>query len=193
MLRSLMALTLLAAPLAAAPAQAPATQSSEAPAPGEWALGRTPEGCMVYAASSNGTVISVWGFAGQDKLAFLIQNKGWEQLQEGRKYALKVAFDRAGDYPVEAVARTDIDEDGPGYFFTVTPGAGSSEGGKFMTAFAAASGMRISLGGRSVDTLPLSDSRGAISALARCMGEMWSAGGQGGDEQERPASPTTTV
>ena len=70
MLRYVIAALLASAPFAAASGQ----EGSE----GKWALAAMPNGCMVQAVSPQGTMLSVWGFAGEDKLGFLLQNRGWE-------------------------------------------------------------------------------------------------------------------
>jgi hypothetical protein len=133
-----------------------------------------PNGCMVEAVSPQGTMLSIWGFAGQPKLAFLLQNKDWNALQDGRSY--KLGLDFVGTptaMPVDATAREHIDSDGPGFLFTVQPGGDKAT--SFLTAFTSAEGMRISREGRSVDTLPLAGSRGAMGALAKCLAGKWNA------------------
>ena len=90
MFRRLMVAFLIAAPSGAAVAQAPVAQAPVAQAQaaraegsGDWALATMPNGCMVQATSPKGTMISVWGFAGQDKIAFLLQNRGWN-VRDGK-------------------------------------------------------------------------------------------------------------
>jgi len=164
--RSLFALLL------AAPSAAVMGQGQEM---GDWAVAQMPNGCMVEAASPQGTMLSVWGFAGQPKLAFLLQNKGWNALQDGRSYKLSLDFvGTPTAMPVDATARQNIDSDGPGFLFTVQPGADTAK--SFLTAFTSARGMRISQDGHSVDTLPLAGSRGAMGALAKCLAEKWHSG-----------------
>ena len=160
MLRYVMAALLASAPLAAASAQQPAT--------GKWALAAKPNGCMVKAVSPHGTMLSVWGFAGEEKLGFLLQNPGWT-VEDGAKTPLEVEFAGAPSWPVEATARAHIDRDGPGLFFTVEPGGSAS----FLTAFTSAEGMSIRRDGMSMDTMPLAGSRGAIASLARCLADRW--------------------
>jgi len=163
MFRHLLACSLLAAPLAAAPAQTEGTG---------WGLARIPGACMVHADSPQGTVLSIWGFAGQEKIGFLIQNKQWESLREGQRYDLEVVFVGMRAWPVRATARRDIDSDGPGFFFTVEPGD-RPDGGGFIDAFATAKGMEISRDGATFDSLKLAGSRGAVASLARCMADLW--------------------
>ena len=188
MFRSLIAFTLLAAPAVVATAQ---TETRS-----RWGLTGFSGGCMIHAASPQGTVLSIWGFAGQDKLGFLVQNKKWGSLQEGERHDLRVAFDRDHAWPVQATARRDIDADGPGLFFTVKPGSQSEQAG-FVEAFASAKDMNITKAGRNVDRLPLAGSHEAMAALAGCMGNMWNsmAAAQaeaGQEEVSAPTSPTTT-
>ena len=176
---------LIAALLLAAPAGAAMAQSEDM---GGWALAAMPNGCMVQATSPQGTMLSIWGFAGEDKLAFLLQNRDWSTLRDGAHYDLKLDFLGVSSLPVEATARRNIDQDGPGFFFTVEPGGKSGAG--FFDAFSTAQGMRISRDGRSVDTLPLAGSRGAMSSLAHCLADRWAeAGGQGGPDEEAEPIP----
>ena len=171
MFRHFIAALLLAAPAGAALAQAENT--------GDWVVGAMPNGCMMQAVSPEGTMLSVWGIAGDDKLGFLLQNKGWNALREGASYDLKLDFLGVSSLPVEATARREIDSDGPGFYFQLQPGA--SSGKAFMDAFSTAPGMRISQEGKSVDTLSLAGSKGAMTAMARCLSEQW-AGAEGGGE-----------
>jgi hypothetical protein len=163
MFRSLVALSLAASsPLAAA---APTEM-------GDWALATMPHGCMVQAVSPHGTMLSIWAFAGQGRFGFLLQNRDWAALRDGERYRLSLDFVGVRAWPVDATARTAIDRDGPGFFFTVTPGGSGGDG--FIDALASAEGMAIRRDGQAVDTLPLAGSRGAMASLARCLAEKWS-------------------
>ena len=182
MLRYVMAALLAAAPLGTASAQPEKTEG--------WALAAMPNGCMVQAVSPQGTMLSVWGFAGEDKLGFLLQNRGWE-VNDGEKTPLEVKF--AGDraWPVEATARAHIDRDGPGLFFTVDPGGASAD--NFLAALTSAQGMRIRRDGMSVDTLPLAGSRGAISSLAKCLADRWNEASPAPSEAKEAAPAEETI
>jgi hypothetical protein len=183
MLRYVIAALLAAAPLAAA--------SGQEEAPGQWALAAMSNGCMVQAVSPKGTMLSVWGFAGDGKLGFLLQNRGWE-VEDGAKTPLEVEFAGTRSWPVEATARAHIDRDGPGLFFTVQPGGSGAR--SFLDAFTSAEGMRIRRDGMSVDTLPLAGSRGAIASLAQCLADHWNGPAAGdskdGEPDSAPASPS---
>jgi len=185
MFRRMMAVLLLAAPSAAAFGQSDENM-------GGWALATMPNGCMVQATSPQGTMLTIWGFAGADKLAFLLQNREWNSLQDGRSYALSLSFEDARAYPVDATAREHIDSDGPGLFFTVAPGGPTSS--TFLTAFTSARGMRISQNGHNFDTLPLAGSKAAVGALAKCLAQRWSAGAPASnDDDSKPAQDGATT
>jgi hypothetical protein len=175
---------LMAALLAAAPAAAALGQSGQE---GKWAIAAMPNGCMVQAVSPRGTMLSVWGFAGDEKLGFLLQNPGWE-VEDGAKTPLEVQFAGPRSWPVEATARAHIDRDGPGLYFTVEPGGSGAHA--FLAAFTSAQGMSIRRDGMSVDTLPLAGSRGAISSLAQCLADHWNAPAPEGEPNE--ADPADT-
>lgn len=177
MLRYVIPALLAAAPLAAA--------SGQEEADGKWALATMPNGCMVQAVSPHGTMLSVWGFAGEEKLGFLLQNPGWE-VEDGAKTPLEVEFADARSWPVEATARAHIDRDGPGLFFTVEPGGTGARA--FLAAFTSARGMSIRRDGTSVDTLPLAGSHGAIASLAKCLADRWNAPAAPAGEAQ-PAEP----
>ena len=188
MFRRVMFALLLAAPSAAAVGQGEEM--------GNWAIAQMPNGCMVEAVSPQGTMLSIWGFAGQPKLAFLLQNKGWNALHDGQSYKLGLDFvGTTTSTPVDATARQNIDSDGPGFLFTVQPGGDGAR--SFLTAFTSAEGMRISQEGRSVDTLPLAGSRGAMGALAKCLSEHWhsaaAAPDQSGDDDAKPAKAAPII
>jgi len=181
MLRYVIAALLASAPLAAASGQ-------EQP-DGKWALAAMPNGCMVQAVSPQGTMLSVWGFAGEESLGFLLQNRGWT-VEDGAKTPLEVEFAGAKSWPVEATARAHIDRDGPGLFFTVEPGGSHN----FLAAFTSARGMSIRRDGASVDTLPLAGSRLAIASLARCLAERWAEPAAGEAKGAAPdAEPSTAI
>jgi hypothetical protein len=183
MLRYVMAALLAAAPLGAASAQPRTTDG--------WALAAMQGGCMVQAVSPQGTMLSIWAFAGEEKLGFLLQNRGWE-VEDGKKTALQVEFSGVRRLAVEATARADIDSDGPGLYFTVEPGA--ADRGNFLAAFTSARGMSIRRDGADVDTLPLAGSRGAISSLARCLADRWNeAGPAPADAKEDPKAADETI
>jgi hypothetical protein len=184
MLRYMMAALLAAAPLGAASAQQQKTEG--------WALAAMPNGCMVQAVSPQGTMLSIWAFAGEKELGFLLQNRGWE-VEDGKKTALQVEFPGARAWPVEATARADIDSDGPGLYFTVEPG--TADRGDFLAAFTSARGMSIRRDGASVDTLPLAGSRVAMASLARCLADRWNDAGQSPMEaaREAPPAPDETI
>jgi hypothetical protein len=182
MLRYVMAALLASAPLAAA--------SGQEETPGKWALATMPNGCMVQAVSPHGTMLSVWGFAGEEKLGFLLQNRGWE-VEDGAKTPLEVEFAGARSWPVEATARAHIDRDGPGLFFTVEPGGTGARA--FLAAFTSAQGMSIRRDGMSVDTLPLAGSHGAIASLAQCLADRWNDPSAPAGEAKPSAPEAETV
>lgn len=176
MLRYVMAALLAAAPVAAA--------SGQEEAEGKWALAAMQGGCMVQAVSPHGTMLSVWGFAGDEKLGFLLQNRDWT-VEDGAKTPLEVEFAGARSWPVEATARAHIDRDGPGLFFTVEPGGTGAR--SFLGAFTSAEGMSIRREGTSVDTMPLAGSRGAIASLAKCLAERWNESGPAAEPKDSAA------
>jgi hypothetical protein len=152
-----------------------------------WGLARAPGSCMLHASTEQGSVVSIWGFAGQSKIGFLIQNKDWSALREGQRYDLKVDFPGVRAWPVRATGRQDLDSDGPGYFFTVEPGDRSGSG--FLDALASAKNMAISRDGAAMDSLPLAGSREAVSALARCMAELWAESPDSGELEKQVSTP----
>lgn len=180
---------LLAATFAAPPALAAETSET-----GQWGLARAPGSCMLHSVSPHGTVLSVWGFAGQAKIGFFLQNRQWDSLREGQLYDLKVDFVGVRAWPIQATAKRELDSDGPGFFFTVEPGDGPV-GAAFIDAFASATGMEISRDGDAVDSLPLAGSRDAMASLARCMAEMWEPGASAAELEKQPVQvplvPTT--
>jgi hypothetical protein len=185
MYRLLLAFSFLAAPIAASAGNVDASR---------WGLARAPGSCMLHASSAQGTVLSIWGFAGQTKIGFLIQNKQWDALHDGQSYNLKVDFVGVRAWPVQATARSDLDSDGPGFFFTVEPGDGP-RGGAFLDALATAKGMAISRDGAAMDSLPLAGSRDAVASLARCMADLWAEAPASRELEkqagEPPVIPTT--
>jgi hypothetical protein len=174
MFKPLLAASLLAAPAAIAIAQ-PASPS------GQWTLEVAPSGCIVHSASANGTVLSIWGSAGDDTLRFLVQNRGWQSLADGENYPLQVSFDGQRAWPMDATARLNLDSDGPGLTFAVSPDA-QSGGASFVEQFAEAEGMQIARDGERVGTLSLADPRVAMKALAQCLREVIATGGEGSAE-----------
>ena len=141
---------------------------------------------MVQAVSPHGTMLSIWAFAGEEKLGFLLQNRGWE-VEDGKKTDLQVEFPGVRAWPVEATARAHIDRDGPGLFFTVQPGGSGAR--SFLAAFTSAEGMSIRRDGTDVDTMPLAGSRGAIASLAQCLADRWNAPAAAAADEPQEAEP----
>lgn len=192
MLKPMVAFLLLAAPPLAVTAQPVADT-------GQWTLASGNEGCVVHAASPKGTVLSILAGPGQDSLAFLLQNRQWGSLQNGSEYALDVEFDQMGEWEIQAIAQTELDSDGPGLLFAVSPGR--DDGAKFLAEFVGANGMAVGTAGAKLDNVPLNGGQQAMAALAKCMGQLWSgnagARGQGGPLEEadetEPASDAIEI
>ncbi|HEX8194135.1 MAG TPA: hypothetical protein VF552_14670 [Allosphingosinicella sp.] len=164
MLSALVALSLVQAS-AAAPAPVPVQ------APQGWTVAASDGGCLVHTAQRAGTVLSVFALPEEGGIGFLLQNTKWTELEDGQIYPLSIRFDDGREWPIPALARTQIDEDGPGLFFAIPPG-GEKEGRNFIEDFSRAAGMRIANGGALYDNLRLTDSRGATLALAQCLRTM---------------------
>lgn len=162
-------------------------------APGaRWTLANGAGGCMVHASTNQGTVLSITASPGEDALLFVVQNSGFSQLQDGEQYSIDVEFDKMGEWQIEALAQRELDSDGPGVIFAVRPGR--PDGQNFIKEFAGAKGMSIGREGASLDTVSLAGGNGAMSSLARCLGQKWSGSGssyegQGGpiEEEEIPS------
>jgi hypothetical protein len=167
MLKSLLAVAAMSLPAAALVAQAPESQPRVQPA--QWTLAGGTQGCAVHASSPQGTVVSILAGAGQEDLLFLVQNPRWS-LQDGRKYDIAVAFDGSQPWDLQAVAKTEIDSDGPGLMFVVPQG--DRQGLDFIAQFVGASGMQIRSEGAALTSLPLGTGRNAMTALAGCLGKM---------------------
>lgn len=174
MMKPLLAVLALAALPAAAVSQA---QVSAAPGPGNWTVNAGEGGCIAYASLPQGTVVSLLAGAGQESVLFLIQNKGWSSLEDGSTHKIAVQLDGRSPFQFNAVARTELDSDGPGLLFAVPPG--EQEGAKFLAEFAAASGMNLGEEGRSIAQLRLAGGGTAMTALAKCMASMWGGGAKG--------------
>ncbi len=171
-----------------ASAALPAAALSQDAAPGEWTVSASGNGCIAYSAFAQDTVVSLLAGRGQDQLIFMIQNKRWSSLEDGSQYPLAVQLDGRNKFEFEAVAKTELDSDGPGLLFTVSPG--EQEGAKFLAAFANAAGMDVGESGRSLAHLQLAGGQSAMAQLAQCMAEMW-GGGQG--KGRNPALATSAA
>jgi hypothetical protein len=182
MFRSAIALLLVAAPASVAWGQKEDVEG--------WALSAMSNGCMVQAVSPQGTMLSIWGFAGEERLGVLLQNRGWS-VEDGRQTPLQVEFLGQRTWPVEATAREEIDADGPGFYFTLEPGAPDANG--FLKSFTSSEGMRIRRDGQSVDTLSLAGSRPAIAAFARCLAERWASAPPSAPEARPEPQTGTTI
>jgi hypothetical protein len=156
----------------------PAAALAQAPSSGEWTVSGNAEGCIAHTTLPQGTVVSVLAGPGQESLLFLIQNKGWASLEEGSRHKVAVQLDGRSPWQFEAVAKTDLDSDGPGLLFDIAPG--ESEGAKFISELAAAAGMNVGQNGRQVGAVRLSGGGAAIADLAQCMSRMWGGAGASG-------------
>lgn len=164
-----------AMPFGTAAAETPAASTPIAAAPArDWQLANSGDGCMVHSASAQGTVLSITAMPEEDALLFVLQNQGWQTLDDGGQYAINLEFDEMGPWEIPAVAQTEIDRDGPGLIFVVRPGR--EDGARFMTEFAAAHGMQVGHDGAMLDSLALGGSNLAMASMAQCM----SGGDDGG-------------
>ena len=179
MLKPLLACLSLAALPAAALSQsaAPATP---------WKVSGSENGCIAHTTLPQGTVVSVLAGAGQENLLFLIQNRSWETLQDGSRYQLAVQLDGRSNFEFDAVAKTELDSDGPGLIFAVPPG--ETDGARFIGEFAKASGMAVGQGGAAMANVRLTGGGSAMTALAQCMSQLWSGGSSASGASERPAA-----
>jgi hypothetical protein len=164
MLKPLLAAAFLALPVALATAQTPAPGA-------QWTVAGGEQGCAVHTSAQQGTVVSILAGPGQDSLLFLVQNPSWSSLKDGGSYDIAVEFDDAGPWQLKAVAKTEIDQDGPGLMFAVPPG--QKQGSDFITEFVQAAGMKIDGQGQRLGTLPLGSGRSAMTALAQCIGRVF--------------------
>jgi hypothetical protein len=165
MLKPFAAFVLLATPLAAPVAQTPRPVA-------QWTLAGGNDGCAVHTSSQQGTVISVVAGAGQQNLIFLVQNPGWS-LRDGARYEIAVAFDGGAPWQLQATGRTNIDSDGPGLIFAL-PAADEDREGDFLNEFVSARGMQLQREGEPLASMPLGTGRSAMTALAQCLGRVWS-------------------
>lgn len=164
MLSPIVALSLLQASAAAAPMPAQVPQG--------WNLASSSDGCIVHTTERDGIVLSVFALPEQDGIGFLLQNQKWTDLRDGEVYPLSIRFDGGTEWPIPALARTEIDQDGPGLFFAVRPG--TEEGGRdFIAEFAGAAAMRVANDGVGVGDLSLPHARAATVALADCLRDVF--------------------
>jgi len=175
MLKPLLASLLLTA------ATVPGVSQTTTPA-GHWRLASSGEGCMVHAASGQGTVLSIAASPEQGALLFIVQNRQLAALESGNQYEVEVEFDNMGAWQIDAVAQQELDRDGPGVIFAVRPG--KEDGANFIKEFAAAQGMHIGRQGVKMDSLGLSGSRPAMAQMAQCMGKMMSNASETSEEEE---------
>ena len=153
----------------------PAAALSQDRVPGQWTVSASGNGCIAYSTTPQGTVVSVLAGRGADELIFMMQNTAWSSFEDGGKYPLALQFDGRTRFQFDAVAKTELDSDGPGLLFTVSPG--DQDHAKFLAAFAGAAGMDIGQEGRSLATLRLNGGGSAMTQLAQCMARMWGGGG----------------
>ena len=157
-----------------ASAALPAAALSQATASDAWTVSGSEEGCIAHSTLPQGTVVSLLAGNGQENLVFLIQNRSWSSLRDGSPHKLAVQLD-GSEYEFDAIARTELDSDGPGLLFSVPPG--ERQGAKFLAEFASASGMNVGEQGRQLAQLRLTGGNTAMAALAKCMAGMWGGGG----------------
>ncbi|WP_106640133.1 hypothetical protein [Allosphingosinicella vermicomposti] len=167
MLKPVLALAAAALlPSSALVAQAPA-QSPDA-----WDFASEGNACMATAHSgSGGTTLSILASPTDGAFIFLVQNPGWQTLQDGEKYPVAVEFDDFGPWKIEAAARADIDADGPGLAFTVAPGR--EDGNGFIQEMITAGRMEIVAEGQAVGALNVTGSEQAMQGLATCLADRW--------------------
>ncbi|MDP8912371.1 MAG: hypothetical protein M3N39_02195 [Pseudomonadota bacterium] len=163
-----------------------AALSQQASTPGEWKVSGSPSGCIAHTTLPQGTVVSVLAGTGQESLLFLIQNRSWESLEDGSRHELAVQLDGGSKFEFDAVAKTELDSDGPGLMFAVPPG--EADGARFIAEFAKASGMAVGERGEAIASVRLTGGGSAMTELAQCMSRLWSGGATA-----RQAKPRTAI
>ena len=149
----------------------PAAALAQPPAPGQWTVSGTAEGCIAHTNLPQGSVLSLLAGAGQENLLILIQNKEWSSLEDGQRHKVAVQLDGRSPWQFDAVARTELDSDGPGLLFAVPPG--DQDGVKFISELAAAAGMNVGQDGQELEAVRLSGGSSAMADLAKCMSRLW--------------------
>jgi len=181
MVRPLFAFLAVAAfPSAALSQQAPAPG-----APGKWAVSGSASGCIAHTTLPQGTIVSVLAGTGQESLLFLIQNPSWESLEDGSRHELAVQLDGGSKFEFEAIAKTELDSDGPGLMFAVPPG--EADGARFIAEFAKAGGMAVDEDGEAIASVRLTGGGSAMTELAQCMSRLWSGGATAQQAKPRAA------
>ena len=155
-------------------ASLPAAALAQTPASGAWTVSGSAEGCIAHTTLPQGTVMSVLAGPGQESLLFLIQNRGWSSLEEGSRHKVAVQLDGRSPYQFDAVAKTQLDSDGPGLIFAVEPG--EAEGAKFINELAGAAGLTVGQNGQRLEGARLSGGGSAMARLAERMSRMWNGG-----------------
>jgi len=153
---------------------------------GQWTVSGSQQGCIAHTTLSQGTVVSVLAGPGQENLLFLIQNRGWSSLEDGSKHKVAVQLDGRSPWQFDAVAKTELDADGPGLLFSVAPG--QAEGAKFIHELAGAVGMNVGQNGAQLEGTRLSGGGSAMARLAQCMSRMWGASEAATQQQSTSAS-----
>ena len=175
MLKPLFAFLVASASAGAAHAQSPAAAAA---APPEWTVAGGASGCIAHSTTQQGTMVSILAGPGQDSLLFVIQNPAWTSLADGDNIPLAVQLEGGEEYRFEAVAKAELDSDGPGYLFSVPPSA------PFLAAFAKAGGMEFGRSGRRLASVALDGSEAVLGTLAQCMADTLS--GAPASEQGTP-------
>jgi hypothetical protein len=116
--------------------------------------------------------MSVLAGPGQPTLLFLMQNKQWSSLEDGSRHKVAVQLDGRNAYQFDAVAKTQLDADGPGLMFAVAPG--EAEGAKFINELSTAAGMNVGRNGQQLEGARLNGGGSAMARLAQCMSSLWS-------------------
>jgi hypothetical protein len=168
--------------LAALPSAALSQQSA---APGDWKVSGSASGCIAHTTLPQGTVVSVLAGTGQESLLFLIQNRSWESLEDGSRHELAVQLDGGSKFEFEAVAKTELDSDGPGLIFAVPPG--EADGARFIAEFAKSAGMAVGEDGEAIASVRLTGGGSAMTELAQCMSRLWSSGATAQQSKPRGA------
>jgi hypothetical protein len=179
MLKPLFACLALAALPSAALSQRSAT-------PGEWTVSGSASGCIAHTTLSQDIVVSVLAGTGQESLLFLIQNRGWDSLEDGSRHELAVQLDGGSQFEFDAVAKTELDSDGPGLMFAVPPG--EADGARFIAEFAKAGGMAVGEDGEAIASVRLTGGGSAMTELAQCMSRLWSGGATAQKAKSRAAT-----
>lgn len=129
-----------------------------------WSINDNRGSCSAATTYDGGVFVYISYTYGTDSVGFIVANPAWESIREGANYSLTIRFNNGSTYNNARAIGVRADDSGG----RLTGIAMRMNGDDFLSDFAGARSVAITMGEVRVETLGLRGTRDMIERLVRC-------------------------